>query len=445
MPGKGATSARAGQSIGIKLALEPGLTQQAVICPHVFEIFFRDVHQKNKTMNHNFYVIAALVLVLGTPLIAAAGPYAPATRSLSASSPKYSTPACLSNSTIKKAIDRVDPNKGRPPAGNFRPLAKCLILVGKKKARPIIYATKKVKKKTIRDVKTGLKIGQKILGNTGPLHLFLVGNNKDESGPKGYDPDPQSRQLATAYCRSLKAYDLRDDLSGCISDWTKTFRKFDCCGAAHNPAAPFNGIRYQSFYYAGANVYSRQGSDLTKVTLHEYIHTYQNNYTIWGNDIAAENAGRVEDYSPGPVWLEEGVAEYLALRIMYQETNYPSFVSKMKENLESARWIKKTHGLTLKDVATRQGQARVNKICDGCGGRLYYDTAAWAMLYLESLVGEDKLIKKYYPQIPYLGWKRAFKKAFGMSMNKFYAKFNRFMNWSEARQLKLLAAVKKSR
>ena len=133
------------------------------------------------------------------------------------------------------------------------------------------------------------------------------------------------------------------------------------------------GFVTRAFYYAGANVYSKRGADLTKVTLHEYIHTYQNNYTIWGNDIAAENAGLVEDYSPGPVWLEEGVAEYLALRIMYQETNYPSFISKMKENLESARWIKKTHGLTLKDVETRQGQARVNKICDGCGGRLYYD------------------------------------------------------------------------
>ncbi len=393
-------------------------------------------------------MIAALVLVLGTPLTALAGPYTPVTRSLSAPSPKYSTPACLSNSTIKKAIDRVDPNKGRPPAGKFRPLADCLIAVSKKKSRPIIYATKKVKKKTIRDVKTGLKIGQKILGNTGPLHLFLVGNNKDQDGPKGYDPDPQSRQLAIAYCRSIWAYDVGYDgngsISKCISEWTARFKKMDCCGAAHNPAMPLAKVRYQSVYYAGANVYSRQGVDLAKVTLHEYIHTYQNNYTIWGNDIAAENAGRVEDYSPGPAWLEEGVAEYLALRIMYQETNYPSFVSKMKENLESARWIKKTHGLTLKDVETRKGQERVNKICDGCGGRLYYDTAAWAMLYLESLVGEDKLIKKYYPQIPYLGWKRAFKKAFGMSMNKFYAKFNRFMNWSEARQLKLLAAVKKS-
>lgn len=387
------------------------------------------------------------VTLLGSSIAVLAGPYTPKTRPLGASTPKYTAPACFSNSSYKKTFQRLrDAQKGRPPAGNFRPLAKCLISAGKKKARPIIYATKKVKKKTIRDVKTGLKIGQKIFGNTGPLHLFLVGNNKDESGPQGYDPDPQSRQLATAYCRSNYAYQEHGrPFSACVTEMTKTFKGYDCCGAAHNPAWEFSGIRYQSVVYAGANVYSRQGADLAKVTLHEYIHTYQNNYTIWGNDIAAENAGRVEDYSPGPVWLEEGVAEYLALRIMYQERNYSKFISTMKENLVSARWIKKTHGLTLKDVATRQGQARVNKICDGCGGRLYYDTAAWAMLYLESLVGEDKLIKKYYPQIPYLGWKKAFKKAFGMSINQFYTKVNRFMNWSEARQLKLLAAVKKGR
>ena len=249
------------------------------------------------------------VALLGSSVAVLAGPYTPKTRPLGASAPKYSTPACRSNSAYKKTIERLrDAEKGRPPAGKFRPLADCLIAVSKNKSRPIIYATKKVKKKTIRDVKTGLKIGQRILGNTGPLHLFLVGNNKDESGPKGYDPDPQSRQLAIAYCRSMKAYDLRDKCEKWfIAEWTARFRKMDCCGAAHNPAFGFAEVRYQSVYFAGANVYSRWG-ELTKVTLHEYIHTYQSNYTIWGNDIAAENAGRVEDYSPGPGWLEEGVA-----------------------------------------------------------------------------------------------------------------------------------------
>jgi hypothetical protein len=32
-----------------------------------------------------------------------------------------------------------------------------------------------------------------------------------------------------------------------------------------------------------------------------------------------------------------------------------------------------------------------------------------------------------------------------MSINQFYTKVNRFMNWSEARQLEFLAAVKKGR
>ena len=150
-------------------------------------------------MNLIFIRIMLAVAFLGASTAVFAGPYTPKTRLLGASVPKYTAPACFSNPSYKKTIQRLkDAAKGRPPAGNFRPLAKCLISAGKKKARPIIYATKKVKKKTIRDVKTGLKLGQKIFGNTGPLHLFLVGNNKDESGPKGYDPDPQSRQLAKA-------------------------------------------------------------------------------------------------------------------------------------------------------------------------------------------------------------------------------------------------------
>jgi hypothetical protein len=390
-------------------------------------------------MNHNRWVIAALVLVLGTPLTALAGPYTPATRSLSAPIPRYSAHTCLSKTSFKKTIARLrDAEKGRPPSGKFRPLAACLIAASKKKSRPIIYATKKVKKKTIRDIKAGLRVGQKIFGNTGPLHLFVLGNTDTR-------PDPHSGKLARTYCRSEKAVGNIDVLASCEKETTKQYKSYvGCCGAAHNPAGPFADIRYQSWDYAGANMSSKEGN-LAYVTIHEYVHAFQSNYTIWGNDIAAERAGRVEDYSPGPVWLEEGVADYLGMKIAYQNGQFDQFSSRMKENLESARWIKKTHGLTLKDVETRKGQERVNKICDGCGGRLYYDTATWAMLYLESLVGENKLIKKYYPQIPYLGWKRAFKKAFGMSMNQFYAKFNRFMNWSETRQLKLLAAVKKSR
>ena len=85
----------------------------------------------------------------------------------------------------------------------------------------------------------------------------------------------------------------------------------------------------------------------------------------------------------------------------------------------------------------RKGQARVQKICDGCGGMLYYDTGAWAGLYLESLVGRKQLIN-YYKQIPHKGWRDSFASAFGMTVDQFYSNFGKFMKKPIDNQMKLL-------
>ena len=278
--------------------------------------------------------------LLTVPCASWAGSYGSKVLPLNAAIPVYQRPPCLANESFRKIIISLqDKAKGRPPPGGNRTLTKCSVEAGKTKYRPIIFAIKKVKKKTIKDVQSGLTIGQRVFGVTGPLHLFLVGNNKDKDGPEGIDPDPQAGKLARAYCKSQEQ--TKSDLGssgtlvGCIKEMTKEYFNYDCCGAAHNPAVPFSDIRYQSFSYAGANVQSREGS-IVKITIHEYIHTYQNNYTVWGNDIAAEDAGLVEAYSPGPVWLEEGAAEYLAQRISYQYAQNDGFIANMQEYLEQA-------------------------------------------------------------------------------------------------------------
>ena len=70
----------------------------------------------------------------------------------------------------------------------------------------------------------------------------------------------------------------------------------------------------------------------------------------------------------------------------------------MKDHLESAHIARKDSNLSLRDIETRAGQARVSELCD-CGYRLYYDSTTWARLYLESLVGRNQIIN-YFKQIP---------------------------------------------
>jgi hypothetical protein len=219
---------------------------------------------------------------------------------LNAAIPTYKRPACLANEGFQKIIRSIRETHGRtgrPPSGGNRALTACLVKAGKTKYRTIIYAIKKVKKQTIKDIQTGLRLGQKVFGVTGPLHLFVLGNTDVR-------PDPHSGKLAIAYCQSEKAVGRIDALASCIKDTTKTYKSYvGCCGATHNPAEPFNDIRYQSWDYAGANVYSKEGN-LVSVTIHEYVHTYQDNYIVWGNDRVLEDAGLVEPYSPGPIWLK---------------------------------------------------------------------------------------------------------------------------------------------
>ena len=82
-----------------------------------------------------------------------------------------------------------------------------------------------------------------------------------------------------------------------------------------------------------------------------------------------------------------------------------------------------------------------------------YDGGAWAMAYLRYLKGTNKgVFTNYYKDIAELertwrkkgkmdyGWQKSFQKNFGMTVNQFYAKFNRFMKWSTSRQMKILSA-----
>ena len=89
---------------------------------------------------------------------------------------------------------------------------------------------------------------------------------------------------------------------------------------------------------------------------------------------------------------------------------------------------------------------------DECA-HFHYEGGAWAMAYLRYLKGTNKgVLINYYKDLAELerawrkkgkinyGWQMSFKKNFGMTVSQFYTKFNRFMKWSTARQMKILSA-----
>ncbi len=109
----------------------------------------------------------------------------------------------------------------------------------------------------------------------------------------------------------------------------------------------------------------------------------------------------------------------------------------MKENLLSARDVRSRWGLSLRDVETRDGQAKVRELCD-CGGQLYYETGTWAAAWLVNRSGVDEFLFDYFPRLSYDGWEATFRDVFGLTMDEFYDEFDAFLDQPIEQQMAIL-------
>ena len=327
-----------------------------------------------------------------------------------------------------------DAQEGKPPEIDKDKIATCLMQSAKTKYPPLIFATSIFNDKSINAVIEGIEIASNRLGNYGPYHVYLVGNNEEQ----GFVVDVE--QITKTYCNSIDKY-TDESYENCFRNAIHDFKNFGCCGAAHNPSHGIGqDIRYQSAVFSEDNRSAKEGRTII-TSAHEYIHVFQNGFFLWGNDIAAEEAGFTEKYSHGPVWLEEGFAEGLAQKFTYQEGHNRRYKEFLNEALDAAIKVNKEHNFTLRDIKTRQDQANIRSVCEECQGWLQYETAVIALAVLESQTGEEAFIEKFknfYSYVPINGWELAFKKSFGMSIDEFYIMIDKFMEKSEKEQKKIL-------
>ena len=213
----------------------------------------------------------------------------------------------------------------------------------------------------------------------------------------------------------------------------------DVAAQRHNPSHGIGqNIRYQSAVFSEDNRSTKEGRSII-TSAHEYIHVYQNGFFLWGNDIAAEQAGLTEEYSHGPVWLEEGLAEGLAQKFTYQDGYNSRYKDFLNEALDAAIKVNRIHKFTLRDIATRQDQANVRIFVKNAN--LQYETATIALAVLESQIGKENFIdsfKSYYGNVPIVGWESAFEVSFGMSMNEFYEMIDIFIEKPKKEQRKII-------
>ena len=172
----------------------------------------------------------------------------------------------------------------------------------------------------------------------------------------------------------------------------------------------------QSFVMGNPDKYS------VKISIHEYVHIYQNAHIVdgWWND--------KEDDAGLPRWLEEGSAELLAMYLVGDYANY------LSESLKIAKNFKKDNPYISIRNLENENDLRIleNKDCLGghCIGTLQYETGTVATALLINQTSMDYFYKEYIPKIAYLGGKKAFETSFNITINEFHEIFDSFLDLS---------------
>ena len=72
-------------------------------------------------------------------------------------------------------------------------------------------------------------------------------------------------------------------------------------------------VRFQSMTYNGPDK-QYESQEIRKSTLHEYIHVWQSAFKVHPHEIrCSDEANKLCELGNGPLWLEEGSAEYFAV------------------------------------------------------------------------------------------------------------------------------------
>ncbi|MFL2642329.1 MAG: hypothetical protein ACJ0GV_02265 [Dehalococcoidia bacterium] len=177
-----------------------------------------------------------------------------------------------------------------------------------------------------------------------------------------------------------------------------------------------------------------------KLAFHEYFHAFQHSF------IETKDYDK-RDKLLGPVWFNEGGAEYMAhigfkksfdngilsTPIKKDTTNPYDFKEAMRNKLEYAKISKREECPSL-DI----GDMSYQNDCNGAS----YDLGTWAHILLESKGTKPNiLVDKFYPILEENGWEEAFNKTYGISPQEFYGEFDQFINQSADDQLKLLDKI----
>ncbi|NCG35344.1 MAG: hypothetical protein GWO78_05065 [Dehalococcoidales bacterium] len=157
-----------------------------------------------------------------------------------------------------------------------------------------------------------------------------------------------------------------------------------------------------------------------RIFFHEYFHAIQSSHM---------GVGEKRTSLKGPDWFYEGGAEYMG-QIKYQkaiDTNllkpiYGSEPNVLRDNMED-KMLSALDKLSNNCPGSKLQDINYENSCD-----ILYDLGTWALAYLAQVYGKDLLLESFYKNLTEKpNWEVAFKDTFGISLEKFYEDFDKFL------------------
>ena len=159
---------------------------------------------------------------------------------------------------------------------------------------------------------------------------------------------------------------------------------------------------------------------------HEWFHVYGLAHTA-NMDASVEGPAVVP--LDGPIWLREGLADYVAALIA-DHVGDADFVSIYSD------WVTQTHNEFAATINVLPSEVLANCTtpasqvwAEEMGGAWQCPAGRVAVLQLLSLAGPDSLerISGYFHQLANVGWEESFRLIFGRSARVFYEEFGEFL------------------
>ena len=153
-----------------------------------------------------------------------------------------------------------------------------------------------------KEILEAQEYGAEIFGNWGPVLNTLVRYG-----------EPDVEYVAAQTCLYREKY-ADYEYDGCFKYSHLYYQTFDdCCGAMHDPPMALAPVRMQSMTFSAPEAAFKEGM-IKKTTLHEYVHVWQSAHVVHPHETrCSDEENTLCELGNGPLWLEEGSAEYFAL------------------------------------------------------------------------------------------------------------------------------------